>query len=357
MSGFVMAVFASPPLPNPPDRSNPANTVNGPLKGPGLKGPYTGGVLVKTEAPVVVVSPASEPVAEFDCAAGTKTIMKTFPITTGMSLSGPLSNSQTSGVIEAFNDVKPKDKTVTLTATVSGDPTLIITYTLTGITYTRTIYDVYVITQAAPAIEQLAGFIVVDTPKSLQIDKTSTPCANTGQPMVVLGKDWHLNDTGPGFFDNFFRIFILPDDGLPPFFDYGKVYIYSGGSIYGGTDVRPGETVTFEVAPGTYTVSGDIGIFGIHISIPGQTVSPPAGQNISYMVIYVTLVVEEIIYIIIIIIVVVIIVVIYFIVRFIRHRRQAMKAPPKEGMLQKPPASAKTPSPQKGGGDEGYAGK
>ena len=342
-SGLVIiALAAPPPLPNPPDRSDPNNTVNGPL--PGATGSYAGGVLIKPEAPADNTVPTNEFVATFECAAGTKTITKTFPITVGMSLSGPLTNAQTTGIIDAFNAVKPKDKTVTLSATVSGDPTKIITYTLTGITYTRTAYDVYVITQAVPAIEQLVGYIVIDKPKALVIESAATPCANAGQPMVELGTGWKLNTTGKSAVDSFFDIFIniLPDDGLAPFFDYGRVYIYSGGQIYGGTDVRPGETVSFEVAPGTYTVEADVGVFGLHFSVPGQTVSPPAGENIIAMVILVTLTVEVIIYIIIIVIVLVILLIAYFILRRI-FRGRGGGTTPEDKAPQQPAAPEETP--------------
>lgn len=319
-SGIVIiASAAPPPLPNPPDPADPANTVNGPLTGK-VNGPYTGGVLVKPEAPADVAVPVMPPefVAEFTCTAGTKTVTKTLPISVGMSLSGPLSNAQTSGIIDAFNDVKPKDKTVTLSATVSGDPAFIITYTLTGITYTRTIYDVYVITQAVPAMERLAGYIVVDKPKSLTIENTKVPCPTPpSPPLVIIGDGFKLVDQGKSAIDSFFDIFIniLPDDGIAPFFDYGKVYIYSGGQIYGGTDVRPGETVSFEVPPGAYTVSADVGVFGFHFSVPGQSIPAPTDPNVVAMVINVTLSVEVIIYIIIIVIVIVILLILYFILR------------------------------------------
>ncbi|MBI3859605.1 MAG: hypothetical protein HY296_05125 [Thaumarchaeota archaeon] len=323
-----MMIRAAPPaLPDPPDPNDPANTVNGPLSGVS-GGPYAGGVLIKKEADVGWTKPVNEFIAQFECTGGERTVTKAFPISIGESLHGPISGTQTQGIIDAINDVKPKDKTVKLSTTVSGDPAKITTWTLTGIEYTRTTYDVYVITQAVPAMERLVGYIVIDTPKALDTSKEEKPCPPPPTPMIELGTGYAEGNNPPpnSFFDIFFNI--LPDDGIPPFFDYGKVYIYTGGALYGGTDVRPGETVSFEVPPGTYTVSGEIGVFGLHFTIPGQTVSPPAGQNIVGMIIEVTLTVIEIVWVIIIIIVFVIILVAYFILRRLFGGRGGETQPP-----------------------------
>jgi hypothetical protein len=302
-------------LPNPPA---PNTTVNGPLKGTPPVSSFTGGVLLQEDQNSHPVEPHNDFLAKFECVAGSQIVSKTIPSQFGQSIQGPISNDQTQGIIEAIKSVRP-EKAVTLSTTVSGAADVVTTWTLTGIKFHETSYNVYVITQASPAIERLVGYIVKWVPEALITNSTTTPCPNPAPiGTVVIGDGWD-HTTGPappetpspGFFD----FFTLPDDSWFGIITYGKVNVYSGGALVGGTDVRPGEKVMFELPAGSYSVSGDIGIFGVHFTIPGGSFSSGPAD---FVILSVTLSVEEFVYgIIVVMIVVVILVVVWALRHFV----------------------------------------
>ena len=316
---LLMALLLAPAaavaldLPAPPDPSDPANTISGPLPGP-YTGPFAGGVLMKAQPPVATTKAANEVIATFECVDATKTVSKTVKSETGMSIHGPISDAQTQGIIDAFNSVRPP-KSVVLTTVVTGHADKIDTWTLTGITFQQTTYNIYVITQASPAMERLVGYIVVALPTGLVTKDDQTPCPDPAPgPMIILGDGFHLvpapQDPVGGFFDVFFEITSLPDNGIQPFFQYGKVNVYGNGGIAGTTNVRPGETIQMELPPGTYNVQADVGVFGLHFNVDGGTFT---SQN--PVVLSVTLSVEALVYTIIIVIILVVLVAAFVVVR------------------------------------------
>ncbi|QQG48050.1 MAG: hypothetical protein HY247_04600 [archaeon] len=296
-------------LPDPPA---PNTTVNGPIANP--KSSFTGGVLIKLDQQVITTTALNEPVATFECVDATKTVAKTVKSETGMSLQGPLSDAQTQGIIDAFNSVRPP-KEVKLTTVVTGTATTVDTWTLTGINFQETTYDVYVITQASPAIERLVGYIVISVPVSLTTKDDQTPCPTPApQPMIILGQDFHLDPPPSNPVQSFFDIFIditrLPDDGIGPYFQYGHVNVYGGGGIAGTTNVRPGETVQMKLPPGSYDVKADVGVFGYHFQVDGGSFN-----SANPVILSVTLSIEAYIYTIIIVIFLIILIAILLILK------------------------------------------
>ena len=318
---LVFVLLLSPPvlaltLPNPPDRTAPENNVNGPLPNPG-KQAFTGGVLLVKDSTDNQVQPVHEFVANFYCSAGSKTITKQYKTDIGESISGPISNAQTQGIIEAINSVRPP-KTVPLTITVNGDPAKNTTYTITGITYQITTYSIWIITQPSPAMEQRVGYIVTSVPQQPpNVSVDSNPCpANHSTPLVEYGNGFK-EDPLAWLYQPFIPVFTPPDDGVPPVFGFGIIKVYSGGAIYGVAHVRPGENATFLLPPGSYSVSADVEIFGITFSIPGQSVESPPGATAVILTVSLTTVVE-IWYVFEVIVVLIIVAIIWFVISRLR---------------------------------------
>ncbi|HEV2138960.1 MAG TPA: hypothetical protein VGR53_08960 [Nitrososphaerales archaeon] len=351
VAGLFILMFAGSSawaftLTNPPA---PNTTVNGPLKGPPPVSSFTGGVLLQQDQSSDPVEPHSDFLAKFECVAGTQIVSKTIPSQFGQSIQGPISSDQTQGIIDAIKSVRPP-KAVTLSTTVSGAADVVTTWTLTGIKFHETSYNVYVITQASPAIERLVGYIQSWVPEALITNSTTTPCP-TPAPIgtVTIGDGWD-HTTGPAppetpsrsFFDVFFG---LPDDSWFGIIQYGRVNVYSGGMLAGSTDVRPGETVMFELPAGSYDVQADIGIFGLHFPIPGGSFSSGPAD---FVILSVTLSAEEFVYgIIIVMIVLVVLVVVWALRHFVFKGGKGAKGVPRpvdvSGKGTGPPPDNNTP--------------
>ena len=359
LSAVVLVLILAPSvtvaltLPDPPA---PGTMFNGPIPGP--KSSFDGGVILKQVRQTLNTTALNDPVATFECVAATETVAKTVKSESGMSMQGPISDAQTQGIIEAFNSVRPP-KEVKLTTVVTGTVTTIDTWTLTGINYQDTKYEVYVITQAAPAIERLVGYVVIAVPTSLTTKHDVQPCPDPApNSMIILGQDFHV-DPPPSnpiqsFFDVFYQITVLPDDGIQPFFQYGKVNVYSNGGIAGTADVRPGETIQMELPPGSYDVQADVGIFGYHFSVDGGTFTSQDPVILS-----VTLSVEAIIYTIIIVIIAVCVLAAFLVVRhFVGGRGggpsegEGGPTTQPEGGSTSPPTGGETPAPNDGAAEE-----
>jgi hypothetical protein len=264
-------------LPNPPDRSAPDNNMNGPIKSP-TKQSFPPNILLVTDSVVKDNRPMNQFVANFYCTGGTKTITKQYKTEMGESISGPLTNDQTQGIIAAINSVRPK-KTVNITVAVSGDPNKNTTYTLTGVTYVTTTYSIWVITNPGPpAQEQRVGYIVTAVPQQPPtVSVAATPCpVNHSTPTIQYGEGF-TSDPNAWLYQPIIQILAPPDDGEWPFFQYGVVKVYSGGGIYAVSHIRPGENATFLLPPGSYSVSADVVLLGIPFSISGGSFTSPPG--------------------------------------------------------------------------------
>jgi hypothetical protein len=264
-------------LPNPPDRSAPANNQSGPL--PNAQS-FTGGVLLVNDGSTDQNVSANEFVVEFLCISHPPTISKQFETSIGESISGPLSTAQTSGVIDALNSVRPP-RLVNLTTTVGGlDLGGNLTYVMTGMTYNVTTYSVWVTTQQSPAAEQRVGYIVVSVPERPQVNESSQDLSGSSC------SDYALSKAGPGWTNPALSLGSplspfqkLPEGGVSPIFTYGTVRVISSAGVAGAAYIRPGENMTFLLPPGTYSAVADVKLFGIPFSVGSGTYSSPAGAT------------------------------------------------------------------------------
>jgi hypothetical protein len=266
-------------LPNPPDRSAPGNNANGPLPSSN-KQSFPPDILLVNDGTVNDKRPMNQFVANFYCTDGTKTITKLYKTEIGESVSGPLTNDQTLGIIAAIKSVRPPP-TLNLTVAVSGDPSKNTTYTLTGINYAVTTYSIWVITQPGPpAQEQRVGYIVKAVPMQPPIvNVTASDCpVNHSTPIVQYGAGFK-EDPNAWLYQPIIHVLSPPDDGVWPFFQYGVVKVYSGGAVYAVSSIRPGENATFLLPPGTYSASADVVLFGIPFSISSGSVTSPPGAT------------------------------------------------------------------------------
>jgi hypothetical protein len=262
-------------LPNPPDRSAPANNQSGQL--PNAQS-FAGGVLLVNDGSTDQNVSANEFVVDFLCIPHLPTISKQFETAIGESITGPLSAAQTSGVVDATNSVRPP-RLVNLTVTVGGlDLGGNLSYTMTGMTYNVTTYSVWVTTQQSSAAEQRVGYIVVSVPQRPQVKEFSQDLAGSSC------SDYALSRAGPGWsspalsLGSPLRPFQkLPEGGVAPIFTYGTVRVLSSAGVAGAAYIRPGENATFTLPPGTYSAVADVTLFGIAFSVGSGTYSSPGG--------------------------------------------------------------------------------
>ncbi|HEV2390584.1 MAG TPA: hypothetical protein VGS04_07670 [Nitrososphaerales archaeon] len=277
--GFLLLLLvsssAAAALPTPPDRSAPANNQSGQL--PNAQS-FPGGVyLVKDGSTSQNVS-ANEFVVEYLCIPHPYTVSKQFETSIGESVSGPLSNSQASGVLDAANSVKPP-RLVNLATIVGGlDLAGNLTYVMTGMTYNVTTYSVWVATHQSPAVETRAGYIVVSVPERPQVIEFSQDLAGSSC------SDYALSKSGPGWTSPAVKLGNplgpfqkLPEGGFAPIFTYGAIRVLSSGGVAGAAAIRPGENVTFVLSPGSYSAVADVTLFGIPLSVGSGTYSSPRG--------------------------------------------------------------------------------
>jgi hypothetical protein len=267
-------------FPNPPDRSAPANNLSGPL--PNAQS-FTGGVLLVKDGSADQNVSGYEFVAEFFCYDhNTTSVSKQFRTGIGESVSGPLSTTQASGVVDAVNSVKPP-KTVSLSVGVGElDVGGNLTYVINGMVYNVTTYSVWLTTQQSPAAEQRVGYIVVSVPAQPHVTRLTQDLAGSSCNTYALAKygagfgslsplAWFSNPLGP--------FSTPPEGGLAPIFTYGTVKVLSSAGVAGAASIRPGENTTFTLPPGTYSAVADVTLFGIPFGVGSGTYSSPAGAT------------------------------------------------------------------------------
>jgi hypothetical protein len=275
LSSSTASVFA---LPNPPDRSAPANNQNGPLQNAQS---FDGGVLLVKDGSTDQNVSAYEFVAEFFCFAHTTpSLSKQFETSIGESISGTLSPAQASGVADAVNSVRPP-RTVGLSVGVGAlDVGGNLTYVISGMTYNVTTYSVWVTTQQSPEAEQRVGYVVVSVPAQPQVTRFSQDLAGSSCDTYALAKygagfgslsplAWFGNPLGP--------FSTPPEGGFGPILSYGAVKVMSSAGVAGAAYIRPGENVTFLLPPGTYSAVADVTLFGVPFSVGSGTYSSPGG--------------------------------------------------------------------------------
>lgn len=220
-------------------------------------------------------------IVQFFCAPSTLHLAKQYRSEIAESISGPISNDQASGIVDAIDSVRPP-ATVSLPMTLAGSYGGNLTWELTGITYKVTTYSVWVTTQPSPSAEQRVGYIVVSVPTKLQLGRTFQDLAGAFCPAigdVKLGAGFgsasgSASGSGRG-------PLAPPDGGFAPILTYGRVRVLSGGSVSAAADVRPGENATFLLPPGAYSAVADVVLFGIPFSVGSGTYSSPQGATMA----------------------------------------------------------------------------
>lgn len=251
-SGSVFGLISD--LPDPPARPN---TV-GPLSGVG--GTYGGGVLVLSEPQPNVVADRNKVLGKIEQTNEKKTVKVEEKADWGLSMTGPVSNSEMEGILAAIRDLRPPRK-ITLSYELQGKDDERRTWTQTGTVYEIVHHKIYIVRQAVPAQNELVGIMIVEKPVSLQVKMDSEDCPDPKPVVDVIGIgpiEGFINSV-TGFFGWFF--IDLPSDlGL---YVFGTVKVYSGGGIAGVMHLRSGESKTIRLPPGSYTAKALVRVLGI----------------------------------------------------------------------------------------------
>ena len=255
MSTFSASVFGlNANIPDPPTRPNST----GPLSGVVIT--YGGGVLVLSEPQPNVVADRNKALGKIEQTNEKKTVTIVEEADWSLSMTGPVSNSEMQGILEAIRDLKPPRK-ITLSYDLQGKDDERRSWTQTGTVYEVVHYKIYIVRQAVPAQNELIGIMVVERPVSLQVKMDSEDCPEPKPVVQVIGAD-----PLEGFINSiigFFRwLFVdLPNDlGL---YSFGTVKVYSGGEIAGVLHLRSGESKTIKLPPGSYSAKALVHVFGM----------------------------------------------------------------------------------------------
>jgi len=265
MSTFSASVFGlNSNLPDPPTRPN----TTGPLSGVG--GTYGGGVLVLSEPQPNVVADRHKALGKIEQTNEKKTVTIDEKADWGLSMTGPVSNSEMQGILEAIRDLKPP-REITLSYDLQGKDDEKRSWTQTGTIYEITQHKIYVVRQAVPAQNELVGIMVVEKPVSLQVKLDSEDCPEPKPVVQVIGVDpleGFINSI-TGFFRWLF-VDLANDLGL---YSFGTVKVYSGDEIAGVMHLRSGESKTIKLPPGSYSVKALVQVFGIPLEMDAGNVA------------------------------------------------------------------------------------
>ena len=255
LSTFTGSVFGLiSDLPDPPARPNTVDAVSG------VGNTYGGGVLVIADPQPIVVAARNKELGRIEQTNEKKTVKVEEKSDWGLSMTGPVSNSEMEGILAAIRDLRPPRK-VTLTYELQGKDDERRSWTQTGTVYEVVHYKIYIVRQAVPAQNELIGIMVVERPVSLQVKMDSEDCPEPKPVVQVIGAD-----PLEGFINSiigFFRwLFVdLPNDlGL---YSFGTVKVYSGGEIAGVLHLRSGESKTIKLPPGSYSAKALVHVFGM----------------------------------------------------------------------------------------------
>jgi hypothetical protein len=253
LSTFSVPVFGLiSDLPEPPARPNTVDAVSG------VGNTYGGGVLVIADPQPVVIAARNKVLGKIEQTNEKKTVKVKEESDWGLSMTGPVSNSEMEGILAAIRDLRPP-REVTLSYELQGKDDERRTWTQTGTVYEIVNYKIYIVRQSVPAQNELVGILIVEKPVSLEVKMDSEDCPD---PTPVVD----VPQTGGGFFEaisDFFHWLCvdLPSDlGI---YVFGTVKIYSGDGIAGVMHLRSGESKTIRLPPGSYTAKAVVRIFWI----------------------------------------------------------------------------------------------
>ena len=308
LSTLGFPVFAlNSNIPDPPTRPN---TV-GPLSGVG--GTYGGGVLVFSEPQPDVVADRNTVLGKIEQTNEKKTVKVEEKADWSLSMTGPVSNSEMQGILDAIRDLKPPRK-ITLPYDLQGKDDEKRTWTQTGTVYEVTHHKIYIVRQTVPAQNELVAIMVVEKPVSLQVKMDSEACPDPNPVVQVIAVDpvdGFINSVS-GFF-NWLFVDLPSDLGL---FVFGTVKVTSGGGIAGVLHLRSGESKTIKLPPGSYSAKALVQVFGIPLEMDAGTVS----GDVPILLTVTLTTVEYMIIILVIIIIIIVVFVILWILRKIFRR-------------------------------------
>jgi len=317
-----------------PDAPARPNTV-GPLSGVG--GTYGGGVLVLSEKQPNVVADRSKLLGKIEQTDEKRTVEVEEKADWGLSMTGPVSDSEMQGILDAIKDLRPPRK-VTLKYELQGVDDERRSWTQTGTVYEVVHHKIYIVRQAVPAQNELVGVMVVETPVDLQVRMDSEPCPDPQPVIDVLEPDALAGfvDAIAGFF-NWLFIDLPRDLGL---YVFGTVKVYSGGAIAGVMHLRSGESKTIGLPPGSYSVKALVQVFGIPLDLDVGSVS----EDVPILLTVSLSTVEYGAVIIVIIIIIIVVSVLYLILKRVDRRYHI-----KQRIFQRKGAA---PQPESGGGKQ-----
>jgi len=297
---FPTALALNTELPPPP----PRGTFVGPLIATNA---YSGGILVVAKPKRTIEADRDDHVlGRIVCSDDKRTVEVEEKAEWGLSLMGPVSEEQTEGIIEATKDLRPPERVVKLTYDLQGDKEKNRTWTHTKTKFEVSEYEIYAVREVSPAKNELIGILVVEVPTALVVDMTETGCPAQGKPKV------DVPPTGEGFLDSFGKLFRRIFVDLPNkigLYTFGTVKVVSSGGTYGAAHLRSGETASFGLPEGSFTVRALVRIIGIPIEWSIGSVTGPA-------ILIVTLTAVEVgAYILVIVLIVIVIFVVYKLLR------------------------------------------
>jgi hypothetical protein len=234
--------------------------------------------------------PQNQIIGEIHCNDNDIIYTRTVKTKTGLSIQGPISDTQTAGIIDAMKALREPSK-VDLTYTMDGKAGVKREWTLKGIKYKLTRYRILAIRQTVPAENELIGYYDVNRPESLEVPMTESPHPAPGVPGVSVmpaptgvkqgyqfikvpgGADIKPDLPSRSFFDVFLDFFQPPEKPLGALFDYGQVTVLSGGSLAGSGYIGMGETISFRLPPGSYQVKALVRLLGISFNVDAGSAS------------------------------------------------------------------------------------
>ncbi|MBI4334194.1 MAG: hypothetical protein HY673_23265 [Chloroflexi bacterium] len=283
---IVLPVIAQQPaLPDPP----PRGTIEGPPP-PRDTTSHAGGILFVKDSEQDWTEPQNQYLGEIHCNDNDLTYTRTVKNKTGLSIMGPISGEQTTGITDAIQSLRDPAQVV-LTYVMDGRAGFKREWTLTGIKFHLTRYRILAVRQAVPAQNELIGYFDVSRPVSLEVTMTETPHPTPAVPgmtvpkappgvkqsytftMVPGGADIKPEIPARSFFDIFLDMFQPPEKPIGSIFDYGRVTVHSGGGLAGAGFVGLGETLTLRLPPGSYEVKASISVLGIPLNVDAGSAS------------------------------------------------------------------------------------
>jgi hypothetical protein len=293
-------------LPEPPTRPNTQGAVSG------VGNTYSGNILVIEEKKPNALQGRDKVLGEIICSNEMRTVEVEEESDWGLSITGPLTEGEMQGVLDAIKDLRPPKK-IKMSYELQGNVNEKRKWTHTGTFFEVTHYKIYIVRQAVPAENEFIGVLVVEEPvEPLQVNMVSEACAQA-QPKVDVPSEDMIQGFIGSLTDFFHRLFVdLPNDlGL---YVFGTVKVYSAGGIAGVMHLRSGESKTIALPPGSYNAQAVIRVFGIPFELSVGNVA----ADVPILLTVTLLTVEYGAYVLGVVVIIIIIIIVYKIVKRIR---------------------------------------